>query len=172
MHEKRLVPPMLSPVQQQALRAPRSIGLRSVAFQHGKQIPREFSGHGDDISPPLEWTGVPNNAQALAIVVDDPDAPGGTWTHWTAWNLPTRIESLEAGVKVIPLGGGEGRTSAGTSGYHGPKPPSGTHRYFFRLFALDRQLDLPPNAPVEDVWRALSTHTIAWGELVGTFTKP
>lgn len=163
---------MLSPVQQRALRAPRSIGLSSVGFQHGKQIPREFSGYGDDINPPLAWTGTPSSTQALAIVMDDPDAPGGTFTHWTIWNLPPRIESLEAGAKVIPLGAVEGRNDAGRSGYVGPKPPSGTHRYVFRIFALDKFLDLPPNAPVADVWTQLAKHTIAWGELVGTFTKP
>lgn len=162
---------MPTATQQQALRAQRSIGLHSVAFQHGKQIPREFTGFGDDINPPLSWTGVPNQAQALAIVVDDPDAPGGTFTHWTVWNLPPRLEGLEAGAKVIPIGGIEGRTSFGRSGYGGPKPPSGTHRYVFRLFALDRFLDLPQNAPAEDVWRQLATHTLAWGELVGTVSR-
>ncbi|HVM46304.1 MAG TPA: YbhB/YbcL family Raf kinase inhibitor-like protein [Candidatus Thermoplasmatota archaeon] len=163
---------MLSPLQQQALRAPRSIGVHSVAFQHGKQIPREFTGHGDDINPPLSWTGVPNNAQALAIVVDDPDAAGGTFTHWTVWNLPPRIGGVEAGVKVVPLGGIEGRNDFGTSGYRGPKPPGGTHRYVFRVLALDKFLDAPPNAPVDEVWRHISGHSLAWGELVGTFTKP
>lgn len=163
---------MLSPAQQQALRAPKSIGIRSVAFQHGKQVPREFTGFGDDLSPPLEWTGVPNGAQSIALLVDDPDAPAGTFTHWAVWNLPPRLEGLEAGARVVPLGGIEGRNDFGTSGYRGPKPPSGTHRYFFRIFALDRSLDAPPNAPVEVLWRHLSGHTLAWGEIIGTFTKP
>lgn len=163
---------MLSPVQQQALRAPKSVGIRSVAFQHGKQIPREFTGFGDDINPPLEWTAVPSQTQTLAIVMDDPDAPGGTFTHWTLWNLPPRIEALESGAKVVPLGGVQGRNDFGTTGYRGPKPPSGTHRYVFRLFALDKFLDLPPDAPVDDVWRQLSTHVLAWGEIVGTATRP
>ena len=104
--------------------------------------------------------------------MDDPDASSGGFTHWTVWNLPPRIESLEAGAKVIPLGAIEGRNDAGRTGYVGPMPPSGTHRYVFRIFALDKFLDLPPNAPVNDVWTHLSKHTIAWGELVGTFTKP
>lgn len=168
----RVASPRMLPAQQQALRAPQTIGIRSPAFQHGKQIPREYTGHGDDVSPPLEWTGVPERAQALAIIVDDPDAPRGTWTHWTAWNLPKDLNRLEEGQKVIPLGASEGITSAETSGYHGPMPPSGTHRYFFRIFALDKQLTLPPNAPIADVWRAVGQHAIAWGELMGTFTKP
>lgn len=163
---------MLSPVQQQSLRAPRSMSLHSVAFSHGKQLAREYTGYGEDVSPPLEWRGVPPHTKALAIVVDDADAPGGTFTHWTLWNLPARIEAIEGGAKVLHLGGMQGRNDFGTVGYRGPKPPSGTHRYFFRIFALDRPLDLGAGAAPDDVWRALGGHTIAWGELVGTFTKP
>lgn len=163
---------MLSPVQQQSLRAPRSIRLHSVAFTHGKQLSREFTGYGDDISPPLEWTGIPDHARTLAIVVEDPDAPGGKFTHWTVWNLPQRIEGIESGGKVLHLGGVQGKNDFGTVGYRGPKPPSGTHRYSFRIFALDRSLDLAAGASPDEVWRALGERTIAWGELVGTFTKP
>lgn len=162
---------MLSPIQRRALRAPRGIGVHSVAFQHGKQIPREFTARGDDINPPLAWTGLPSSAQAIAIVMDDPDAPGGTFTHWTVWNLPPRLEGIEGGAKVIPLGGIEGRNSAGTTGYVGPDPPSGTHRYVFRVFALEKFLDLPPNAPIDDVWKQLSSRVVSWGELVGTFSR-
>lgn len=146
--------------------------MHSVAFQHGKQMPRDFTRRGDDINPPLSWTGVPSQAQAIAIVMDDPDAPGGAFTHWTLWNLPARLEGIEGGAKVIPLGGIEGRNSAGQTGYTGPDPASGTHRYVFRVIALDRPLDLPPNAPVDDVWKKLSGHVLAWGEIVATFTKP
>ncbi|HET6405656.1 MAG TPA: YbhB/YbcL family Raf kinase inhibitor-like protein [Candidatus Thermoplasmatota archaeon] len=162
---------MLSPLQQQALRAPRSIGVHSVAFQHGKRIPREFSGWGEDINPPLSWSGIPSAAQALAIVMDDPDAPGGTFTHWTLWNLPARLEKLDAGERVVPMGGVEGANDFGSTGYRGPKPPSGTHRYVFRVFALDRPLELPPHSPVDQVWRHLAPRALAYGELIGTFSK-
>lgn len=159
---------MLTTAQQEALRAPRKIGITSPEFAQGKAIPREFTGHGDDVSPPLDLTGVPHDAQALAIVMDDPDAPGGTFTHWTAWNISPQTTSLERGAQLLA----QGRNDFGTTGYRGPKPPSGTHRYYFRVFALDQQLGIPPNAPVDEVWRHLAKHTMAWGELMGTFTRP
>lgn len=163
---------MLSPLQQQALRANKSMGLRSPEFQHGRQIPREYTGFGEDVSPPLEWTGVPTHAEAIALVMDDPDAPDVTaFTHWTVWNLPPRMTTIERAAKVIPTGAVEGRNDFGTTGYRGPKPPSGTHRYHFRVLALDKFLDLPPNAPVEDVWNHLAGHVIGWGELVGTVSR-
>jgi Raf kinase inhibitor-like YbhB/YbcL family protein len=163
---------MLSPVHQKALRAPKSISLRSPEFQHGSAMPREYSAWGEDVSPPLTWTGIPSHAGALAVVVDDPDAPAGTFTHWTVWNLPTRIGGLERAARIVPLGAIEGRNDAGRDGWCGPEPPSGTHRYVFRVFALDHTLELPPGATPDEVWRALALHTIAWGELVGTFTRP
>lgn len=163
---------MLSPLQQQALARPPTITVTSSAFAPGSPIPRVHSGHGDDSSPPLAWAGVPAEAKALAIVMDDPDAPMGTWTHWTAWDLKPTTTRLPADAKIVPLDGAEGLTSAKTTGHHGPAPPSGTHRYFFRVFALDAPLGLPAGASIDDVWRALGKHTLAWGELMGTFTKP
>lgn len=152
-----------------ALRKPQTLHVTSPAFQPGQAIPRVHSCHGDDVSPELAIAGVPQGAAALALVVDDPDAPRGTWTHWTAWDLPAGTAALAEGK---PAPGVEGTTSSGEVGYHGPCPPSGTHRYFFRVFALDRKLGLPPGASVEDVWAALDKHVLAWGELMGTFTRP
>lgn len=163
---------MLTQSQQQALRAPQSIGVRSPAFNAGRAIPREYTGLGDDVSPPLEWTAVPDVTRAIAIVVDDPDAPGHTFTHWTAWNIGRATTSVHRDADIKALGGIEGRNDFGSAGYRGPKPPSGTHRYYFRVFALDEELPLAKNATVEEVWRHLARHTIAWGELMGTFTKP
>lgn len=163
---------MLSESMQQALRAQRSIGVSSPEFEAGRQIPREFTGLGDDVRPPLSWTGVPDGTESQAIIVDDPDAPGGIFTHWTVWNLPPRTRNLDSDTDVRALGGVEGRNDFGTTGYRGPKPPSGTHRYQFRVFAVDKFLDLPPNANVNELWRHLAGRTRAWGELVGTFTKP
>lgn len=163
---------MLTQAQQKALSMPQSIGVRCADFQPGRQIPREYTGHGDDVSPPLAFTGIPERTQALALVVDDPDAPGGTFTHWTVWNLPPGLRHLERATDPLVIGAREGRNDFGTSRYRGPKPPSGTHRYYFRVFALDQQLALPPSASAEEVWRHLSGHTVAWGELMGTFTKP
>lgn len=163
---------MTTAAQQQAMRAPQSIGVRSPAFQPGKPIPRESTGFGEDVSPEIEIAGVPSGAQSLAIVVDDPDAPRGTFTHWTVWDLPADTKRLERGVDVARLGGVQGRTDFGFSKYMGPEPPSGTHRYYFRVFALSKRLGLPPNAPVEDVWKALAGNVLAWGETMGTFTRP
>lgn len=154
---------------QAALRKPRTLTVTSPAFHEGQPIPREHSCHGEDASPELRIGGVPPGAVALALVMDDPDAPGGTWTHWTAWDVPPSTTVLPRGK---PAPGVEGTTSAGEVGYHGPCPPSGTHRYFFRVFALDGRLGLPRGAPVGDVWGALGSRTLAWGELMGTFAKP
>lgn len=141
----------------------------SPAFAEGQPIPRRHSCHGEDASPELRIAGVPPGAVALALVMDDPDAPRGTWTHWTAWDLPPTATRLREGE---PAPGVEGLTSAGEVGYHGPCPPSGTHRYVFRVFALDAKLGLPRGAGVEDVWAALERRVVAWGELMGTFTRP
>src|SRR5687767_8108851 len=109
---------MATQVEAKALRAPQTIGVTSSAFAPGKPIPREYSGLGDDVSPPLAWTGVPREARALAIVVDDPDAPGGTWTHWTVWNILRDTTALPRGADVRALQGVEGMTSAKSAGYH------------------------------------------------------
>lgn len=158
--------------EMKALRAPRLIGIRSPAFEEGKPIPRQHTAFGDDVSPELHLTGVPGGAVALAIVVDDPDAPRGTFTHWTAWNLPPDTTRLVEGADPLRLGARVGQNDFGLTGYNGPKPPSGTHRYRFRVFALDKQLDLPPNAPPAEVWRDLAPHVVAWGELMGTYARP
>lgn len=163
---------MSTAAQQQAMRAPRSIAIHTPAFQEGKPIPREFTGFGEDVSPALSWTGVPADAQALAIVVDDPDAPSGTFTHWTAWDLPADLKGVPKGVDVAGLRGVVGRNDFGFARYMGPKPPGGTHRYHFRVFALSKRLGLPANAPPEDVWKALAGNVVAWGETMGTFTRP
>lgn len=164
---------MRSQTQRAALRKPQTLGVTSPAFTNGKPIPREFTRYGSNENPPLRITGVPREAQALALVVDDPDAPGGTFTHWTAWNLPADLKEVPQLARVGGAWGGEeGRTDFGKTGYGGPDPPSGTHRYFFRVFALDKRLTLPANSTVEEVWRALDAHTLAWGELMGTFTRP
>lgn len=158
--------------QHQALHAPQSLGVRSRAFEDGRAIPREHTAHGDDVSPPLAWTGVPEDAQSLAIVVDDPDAPTGTFTHWAVWDLPADLRELERGVDPVTLGARVGRNDFGFAKYMGPKPPSGTHRYVFRVFAVDKRLGLDANMPVDRLWRALAGHVLAWGETVGTFARP
>ena len=162
-----------SVAQQQALRAPQTLGVRCPDFEPGRQIPREYTCQGDDVSPELQITGVPSSAQALALICDDPDAPGGTFTHWTVWNLPPDTRVIPRNADVLALGGIQGQNDFGRTGYGGPCPPrgSGAHRYVFRVFALDQRVAAPENAPPAEVWRSLAPHVLAWGELMGTYQK-
>lgn len=154
-----------------ALQKPRTMRITSSAFRQGEPIPAEFTCKGTDASPPLEIAGVPPGTKALALVMDDPDAPKGTWTHWTWWDFPASTMRIGKGVEEKRVGGVVGTTSDGSLGYHGPCPPSGTHRYVFRVFALAAPLGLREGADVESVWKALALRSAAWGELMGTFTK-
>lgn len=158
--------------KEKAQGSPRTIRVATPAFEEGKPIPREHTGFGDDVSPALSWSGAPAGAKAFAIVVDDPDAPGGTYTHWLVLDLPAGVSSLDRGADVTKLGGVEGRNDFGFHRYMGPKPPSGTHRYHFQVFALGAKLGLPRDAKADQVWSALGEKAIAWGERVGLFTKP
>jgi len=154
--------------QQQALRAPRSIGIRSPEFQAGKAIPRKFTGTGDDVSPPLEWTGVPDATQSIAIIVDDPDAPGGTFTHWLAYGLSPGMSSLAA----MPANAAEGVNDFGRRGYGGPCPPRGAaHHYHFVVLALDTRLGLAAGARRSDLDARISGHVLGRGELVATYQR-
>ncbi len=143
--------------------------LRSDAFEGGEPIPARHSCEGEDISPALAWTEPPESTQSLALVVDDPDAPGGTFTHWLAWRLDAASGGLREGEKPA----GEGRNDFGRSGYGGPCPPPGhgPHRYSFRLQALDGELDLPAGASKRDLESALEGRVLAVAELVGTYER-
>ena len=142
--------------------------LRSEAFEDGEPIPRRYTCEGEDVSPALEWSGVPPETRSLALVVDDPDAPRGTFTHWLAWGLDPAAGRLEESESA-PV---EGRNDMREVGWSGPCPPPGhgPHRYFFRLHALDRELELPGGAGRSDFDRAL-TAPIATAELVGTYER-
>ncbi len=146
--------------------------LTSTAFRHGQAIPTDYTCKGRDASPPLAWTGLPEGTVALAFIMDDPDAPKGTWTHWTFWDLPASVATLESGADVTRLGAILGTTTAKTQGYHGPCPPSGTHRYFLTLYALDGKLGLDRGAEVEALRAAVKNRALGKGHLMGTFTKP
>ena len=143
--------------------------LQSSAFENGEPIPRRHSCEGEDLSPPLAWSGAPEGTRSLALVVDDPDAPVGTFTHWLGWGLEPGTERLGEG-EAAPV---EGRNDFGTSGYRGPCPPPGhgRHRYSFRLYALDSDPDLRPGASKRELERALEGHTLAVVELVGTYER-
>ena len=151
-----------------------ALTLSSSAFAAGKTIPDEYSCKGRNISPALAWTGAPDNTASFALILDDPDAPAGTFTHWVIYNIPAVSNSLQQGVAHQPTfddGAAQGKNSGNRQYYEGPCPPSGTHRYIFQLFALDARLELPPGATVDQVRKAMHGHLLAQGELTGTASK-
>jgi Raf kinase inhibitor-like YbhB/YbcL family protein len=141
--------------------------ISSDAFEDGASIPSRHTCDGANVSPPLSFAGAPQGTRSLALVVDDPDAPVGTFTHWLAWGIDASAEGLEEG-EAAPR---EGRNGFGTTGYAGPCPPRGRHRYFFRLHALDSELDLRPGADRDHLDRALDGHLLETAELVGSYER-
>jgi len=156
-----------------------AMNLSSTAFGPGGRIPARHTCDGEDLSPPLAWDGVPEGTRSLALIMDDPDAPPGTWVHWVLYNLPAESRGLEEGVpKNAALDDGAahgvcwGVSSYSRVGYFGPCPPPGSpHRYSFRLYALDAALELEPKASKERVERAMSGHVLASAELVGLYGR-
>ncbi|HZE67960.1 MAG TPA: YbhB/YbcL family Raf kinase inhibitor-like protein [Pyrinomonadaceae bacterium] len=150
------------------------IKLISTAFQDGGMIPAKYTCDGQNISPPLNWSGIPQSAKALALVSEDPDAPGKTWVHWVVYDLPPTATQLPEGVRpeeTISGGGKQGKNDFGKIGFGGPCPPSGTHRYFFRLYALDRETGIQPGAMKEQLMKAIEGHVVAEGELMGRYKR-
>jgi Raf kinase inhibitor-like YbhB/YbcL family protein len=143
--------------------------ITSSAFAQDEMIPSEYTCDWPGSAPPLAWSDVPDNAKSLALIVDDPEAPAGTWTHWTVWNLPKDSMGITAGL--VPGNAVQGITSAGNGGWHGPCPPFGTHRYFFKLYALDAMLDLPASATVVELERAMEGRVLDKAGLVGRYEK-
>jgi Raf kinase inhibitor-like YbhB/YbcL family protein len=142
--------------------------ITSPAFQEGANIPSKFSCDGADTSPPLQIADIPSGAKSLALIVDDPDAPSGLFTHWTVWNIPPQTSVVGEGSAPK---GVQGTNDFGKSGYGGPCPPSGTHRYYFQIFALDRELDLPFGAKRGQLDAAMKGHVVAQGELMGRYAR-
>ncbi len=142
--------------------------LTSPAFAHHQTIPTRYTCQGDDINPPLHIAGIPKEAKSLVLIMDDPDAPNGTWDHWVVWNIsPTGVIK----ENTVPPGAVQGKNSWGKQKYGGPCPPSGTHRYFFKLYALDTTLSLAANAGKNEVLAAIKNHILAQTELMGTYNK-
>ena len=141
--------------------------IESPAFGGNEKVPSKFTCDGDNINPQLNISGVPQGTASLVLIVDDPDATVGTWVHWTAWNIDPATTSIPE--NSVPYGGIEGITDFGKPGYGGPCPPSGTHRYFFKLFALDVILDLDPSATAADIGLAIKGHVLDSDELVGLY---
>lgn len=157
----------------------RQLVLKSDAFEDGGDIPRKYTCDGDDLSPALMWEGVPEGTQSLVLIVDDPDAPDPAaprmvWDHWILYNLPVDLPGLEEGIVKdrLPAGCGEGINSWGRTGYGGPCPPIGRHRYFHRLYALDSLLPVGLGATTKDaLLLAMEDHILSHTELVGTYRK-
>jgi Raf kinase inhibitor-like YbhB/YbcL family protein len=155
-----------------------ALTLSSPAFAHGQEIPRQYTCEGLDTSPPLRWSGVPPNAQSLALIVEDPDAPDPAaprrvFTHWLLYNIPADAEELreEASPEELPAGTAVGVNDFDKLGWGGPCPPKGRHRYFFRLYALDRRLPNLHQPTKRQLLDALRGHVIAEAELIGTYQK-
>ncbi|HEX9122137.1 MAG TPA: YbhB/YbcL family Raf kinase inhibitor-like protein [Actinomycetota bacterium] len=141
--------------------------LTSSAFEDQGFIPARYTCDGSDVSPPLTVRDVPADAVTLVLVMDDPDAPGGVWDHWVAYDIPTDAEIPEAVTSL----GTPGKNSSGRAGYGGPCPPSGTHRYYFSVYALDTRLGLAPGADKAEILNALSGHVLAEATLMGRYRR-
>src|SRR5437762_9962754 len=143
--------------------------ITSPAFQEGGTIPEKFSKNGQNVNPELRIEGAPAEARSLALIVDDPDAPVGLFTHWLVWNVDPK--TTEIAENSVPKGGLQGTNDFPGQRYDGPQPPSGTHRYYFKIFALDQMLDLKAGAKRKEVNAAMKGHVLAHGELMGRYSK-
>lgn len=145
--------------------------LTSTAFANGEMIPAKYTCSGANISPPLAWQEVPVASKSLALIVDDPDAPGKTWVHWVVYNLPASMTELAENQLQLSPGAKFGTNDFSKTGYGGPCPPSGTHRYMFKLYALDFETSLQEGATKEELLGAMQGHILAEGELMGTYKR-
>jgi len=142
--------------------------ISSTAFADGGSIPSKYTCDGGDVSPQLAFVGVPREVKSLVLIVDDPDAPRGTFDHWIVWNIPPNTTSVAEGQEPKGIGG---RNGFGKTTYGGPCPPSGEHRYFFKLYALDTMVNLPASAAKADVEKAMGGHTLATAQLMGRYKR-
>jgi Raf kinase inhibitor-like YbhB/YbcL family protein len=143
-----------------------TLTISSTAFEHDGYIPIKYTCEGKNINPPVTISGIPKDAISLALIIEDPDAPGGIFDHWVVWNIrPTEI------IEENSLPGITAKNSRGEYRYTGPCPPSGTHRYFFKIYALDTMLDLDDDADKKMVEQSLHDHVLAYGELMGLYKK-
>jgi Raf kinase inhibitor-like YbhB/YbcL family protein len=145
------------------------LSINSPAFQHNGDIPVRYTCDGDDINPPLAFENVPQGTQSLVLIIDDPDAPMGTWVHWVVWNIDPGIGEIKE--DSVPAGASQGMNDFRKLEYGGPCPPSGTHRYFFKLYALDSTLDLASKAKKADVEKAMKGHVIEESQIIGLYRR-
>jgi Raf kinase inhibitor-like YbhB/YbcL family protein len=157
------------PIQAPAIIPVSNMRILSSAFTHNGTIPAKYTCDGEDVSPPFTISEVPSGAQSLVLIVDDPDAPGRTFVHWTLWNI--NPQTTEIPEDKIPEEAIEGLTDFGEKGYGGPCPPSGTHRYFFKLYALDTKLALENYLQKQDIEKEIQGHILAQSELIGLYSR-
>jgi len=151
-----------------------SLVLKSAAFSEGGWIPEKYTCDGDNVSPPLEWSGLPAGTTSLALICDDPDAPMGTWVHWVVFNIPPETDGLPENVppeRELKQGGLQGINDFRKIGYGGPCPLGGTHRYFFKLYALDCRLDLPAGITKAQLMAAMEGHILDQAVLMGRYSR-
>jgi len=150
------------------------IVLKSSVFENGKFIPQKYTCDGEDISPQLKWSNFPKETKSFVLICDDPDAPMGTWDHWILFNIPANITSLEKNFDIKNNNIDKlkaGRNDFGKKNYGGPCPPDGTHRYFFRIFALNKFIDLEEGVSKKEVLNAIDGHVLDDGELMGKYNR-
>ena len=150
------------------------IKITSTVFEEGGLIPAKYTCDGADISPPLQWEAVPEGTKSIALISDDPDAPMGTWVHWVLFNLPADTKELPENMPTdgtLPSGAKQGITDFGRTGYGGPCPPQGTHRYFFKIYALDTEVELTGSAKKADLLKAMEGHILGQGQLMGKYKR-
>lgn len=150
------------------------INFFSPSFKKGETIPKMFTCDDADISPKLVWSNLPQGTKSVSIICDDPDAPMGTWVHWVIYNIPATVSELSENQprsEKLPNGAFQGRNSWGKIGYGGPCPPSGTHRYFFKLYALDTLLELKPGATKDELIKSIKGHILGQTEFYGKYSR-
>lgn len=153
-----------------------SIEVTSSAFTEGARIPKKYTCDGQDISPALKWSGVPQKTKSIALICDDPDAPSGTWVHWVIYSIPQDLTELQEGVvktNMLPDGTKQGTTDFKRVGYGGPCPPPGhgAHHYYFKVYALDIQVGLKAGATKKDLEKSMKGHILGQGQLIGTYER-
>jgi hypothetical protein len=150
------------------------IKIESSAFKEGGMIPVKYTCDGEDVSPPLKWGDLPTGTKSIALIADDPDAPVGTWVHWVLYNLPSDLRALPENLppkKTLEDGAVHGTSDFKRPGYGGPCPPGGTHRYFFKIYALDKKMDLAPGATKAQLVNAMEGHILDSGQLMGKYKR-
>lgn len=150
------------------------IKITSSAFEDGGLIPAKYTCDGVDVSPPLQWDAVPEGTRSIALICDDPDAPMGTWVHWVLFNLPSDAKELAQNIpteETLPNGAKQGVNDFGRVGYGGPCPPGGTHRYFFKIYALDTEVGLQAGADKRQLLKTMEGHILGQGQLIGKYKR-